>query len=127
MQTFCSRPHKIAPEWENKTSCCSSSQRENLTVRPLKTHLLLPWQPAEHETDSLENGRTRRSRVVVHSLVALLIPGLSVDPEARHLPSVGHILPDLLGGRVAVPLTPLTVGLRCEAHRVLLEMQNRIG
>lgn len=53
-----------------------------------------------------------------YSLVALLIPGLSIDPIARYLPSIGHILTNLL--RVAVPLTPLTVRLRCEAHCVLL-------
>lgn len=53
-----------------------------------------------------------------YSLVALLIPGLSIDSIARYLPSIGHILTNLL--RVAVPLTPLTVRLRCEAHCVLL-------
>lgn len=52
------------------------------------------------------------------SLVSLLIPGLSVDAVTRHLPSIGHVLTNLL--RVAVPLTPLAVGLRCEAHSVLL-------
>lgn len=52
------------------------------------------------------------------SLVALLIPGLSVDSVAGHLPPVGDVLSDLL--RVAVPLTPLAVMLRCEAHGVLL-------
>lgn len=55
-----------------------------------------------------------------YSLVALLIPGLPVHSVAGHLPAVWHILPNLLGSCVAVPLTPLTVGLRCEAHRVLL-------
>lgn len=53
-----------------------------------------------------------------YSLVALLIPGLPIDAIGRHLPSIGHILTNLL--RVTVPLTPLTVRLRCEAHRVLL-------
>lgn len=56
--------------------------------------------------------------ILLVSLVSLLIPGLSVDSVAGHLPPVGHILTDLL--RVAVPLTPLTVGLRREAHRALL-------
>lgn len=59
------------------------------------------------------------------SLVSLLIPGLSVDSVAGHLPAVGHILTDLL--RVAVPLTPLTVGLRREAHRALLPEDRRRG
>lgn len=53
-----------------------------------------------------------------YSLVALLIPGLPVDAVARHLPPIGYILTNLLS--VTVPLTPLTVGLRCEAHCVLL-------
>lgn len=53
-----------------------------------------------------------------YSLVALLIPGLSIDSVAWYLPSIGYILTNLLC--VAVPLTPLTVMLRCEAHSVLL-------
>lgn len=51
-------------------------------------------------------------------LVTLLIPGLPVDAIAGYLPSIGDVLSDLL--RVAVPLTPLAVVLRCKAHGVLL-------
>lgn len=55
---------------------------------------------------------------MANSLVALLIPGLSVHSVAWYLPPVGHVLADLL--RVAIPLAPLIVRLRREAHGVLL-------
>lgn len=76
---------------------------------------------SDRETNTFRHVHSRAVWILVHlwySLVALLIPGLSVDSIARHLPSIGHILTNLLC--VAVPLTPLTVGLRREAHRVLL-------
>lgn len=53
-----------------------------------------------------------------NSLVALLIPGLSVHSVAWYLPSIGYILADLL--RVAIPLAPLIVRLRWKTHGVLL-------
>lgn len=69
---------------------------------------------------SRENGGDKQKK---SSLVALLIPGLSVDAVAGYLPSVGDVLADLL--RVAVPLAPLAVVLSCEAHGVLLSYTRR--
>lgn len=62
---------------------------------------------------------------VRYLLVALLIPGLSIDSIAGYLPSIGHILANLL--RVAVPLTPLAIMLCCKAHCVLLTNRNISG
>lgn len=55
---------------------------------------------------------------MANSLVALLIPGLAVHSIAWYLPSIGHVLADLL--RVAIPLAPLIVRLRWKTHGVLL-------
>lgn len=53
-------------------------------------------------------------------LEALLVPGLAVDTIGGDLPPIWDILANL--GPVAVPLTPLAVGLGCsEAHLVLLQ------
>lgn len=55
---------------------------------------------------------------MANSLVALLIPGLSIHSVAWYLPSIGDVLADLL--RVAIPLAPLIVRLRWKTHSVLL-------